>query len=74
VTGFETYFQRAASPYAFIVAKMDPTDRREMFAKLQGSASAMLALRTVEQALSFKILGEAQFWRLFVTLPLAALA
>jgi hypothetical protein len=53
VTGFETYFQRAASPYAFIVAKMAPDDRREMFAKLQGSADGQRELSRLGQQLTY---------------------
>jgi hypothetical protein len=53
VTGFETYFQRAASPYAFIVAKMDPNDRREMFAKLQGSADGQRELSRLGRQLTY---------------------
>jgi hypothetical protein len=61
VGGFETYFQRAASPYAFIVARMDPADRKEMIAKLQGSADGRRELaRVTEQLNDLKQAGLVQ--------------
>jgi hypothetical protein len=53
VGGFETYFQRAASPYAFIVAKMDGDDRKAMIAKLQGSADGRRELARITEQLNF---------------------
>lgn len=61
VSGFETQFQKQASPYAFIVARMDPTDRREMFAKLQGSDEGRRELTRLGEQLTFlKHAGLAQ--------------
>jgi len=37
VSGFETAFATQASPYSFIVARMDPQDRKGLIAKLQGT-------------------------------------
>ncbi len=53
VSGFETAFQKQASPNAFIVARMDPTDRREMFAKLQGSDQGKQELTRLGSQLTF---------------------
>ncbi len=53
VSGFETQFQKQASPYAFIVARMDPTDRREMFAKLQDSDQGRRELARLGEQLTF---------------------
>jgi len=61
VSGFETQFQKQASPYAFIVARMDPADRKEMIAKLQGSAQGRQELGRLSEQLQFlKQAGLAQ--------------
>jgi hypothetical protein len=61
VSGFETAFQKQASPYSFIVARMDPGDRKEMIAKLQGSDQGRQELARLGQQLSFlKSAGLAQ--------------
>lgn len=53
VSGFETAFQKQVSPYAFILARMDPVDRKELFAKLQGSAEGQRELSRVGEQLTF---------------------
>jgi muramidase (phage lysozyme) len=53
VTNFETTFQRQASPYAFVVARMDAPDRQELFAKLQSSAQGRQELARLGQQLQF---------------------
>jgi hypothetical protein len=53
VSGFETDFQNKVSPYAFIVARMDPADRQQMFGKLQGSPEGQQELSRIGQQLTF---------------------
>src|SRR5579885_1618977 len=53
VSGFETAFQKQASPYAFIVARMDPEDRQAMIAKLQTSEEGRHELARLRDQLTY---------------------
>jgi hypothetical protein len=53
VTDFETTFQKQASPYAFIVTRMDPQTRQELIGKLQGSEEGRKELGRLRDQIKF---------------------
>lgn len=53
VHNFEANFQNQVSPYAYIVARMDPTDRKTMFAQLQQTDAGRQQLAKIGQQLQF---------------------
>lgn len=53
VHNFEANFQNQVSPYAYIVARMDPTDRKTMFAQLQQTDVGRQQLAKIGQQLQF---------------------
>lgn len=58
VTGFEADFQKKVTPYAFIIARMFPDDRKEMFAKLQASEPGRQQLAKIQTQLQYlKVTG-----------------
>lgn len=53
VHGFETAFQNQVSPYAYIVARMDPTDRKNMYIQLQQTDAGRTQLAKIGQQLQY---------------------
>jgi hypothetical protein len=53
VAGFETAWQKQASPYAFIVSRMASEDRQQMIAKLQSSDAGRKELARLGEQLQF---------------------
>jgi hypothetical protein len=53
VSGFETAFQNQLTPYAFMVARMAPSDLQTMMSKLQQSKAGQLQLQ--------KLIGQLQY-------------
>jgi hypothetical protein len=51
--GFQTWWQKQASPYAYMVARMQGDDRRELIAKLQGTAQGRTELNRLNEQLTF---------------------
>jgi hypothetical protein len=53
VSGFETDFQKNLSPYAFIMARMDPTDLKQMALRLQATPQGQQQLSTMRGQLQY---------------------
>jgi hypothetical protein len=53
VSGFETDFQKNLSPYAFVLARMDPTDLRQMALHLQATPQGQRQLSTMRRQLQY---------------------
>lgn len=53
ISGFETDFQKNLSPYAFIMARMDPTDLKQMAIHLQATPQGQHQLSTMRSQLQY---------------------
>jgi hypothetical protein len=53
VAGFETDFAKTVSPYAFVVARMDPNDRSNVYAKLNTSTEGRRELALLAKQLQY---------------------